>query len=352
MLSLEVTNGGITYRYLINGIGSIKHSTSELQGVQLFIGGNKANFDPTKDQRVLVNENTTWNDLVWDFNFSTDSEPNHSAVLSLPSGWTADYSSMDDNSNLVDLTIHPRNESSPSVHWVVKSTSRLMTRIAGETRHETMYAMVNSFNPDKGGAVILASADNYPDALTASSLSGMKNAPIILTGPSSLSSEARKLLEKIKPSELYIVGGEGAISKAVEQDAVSAASCQTATRFAGETRYETSLEIAKGIDQSSSTVIIATGEHFADALSISPYAQHFEIPIILSSPNSGLSDEAISLIKSKGASKAIIVGGTGAVPDSVNQQLEAAGVSNVQRLSGDSRYETSAKIAEYEKPKE
>lgn len=353
MLSIEVTNGGITYRYLINGVSSIKHNTSELKGVRLSIEGDEPNFSPLKNQHLYVNENVTHDDLIWSFNFSTDNEPNHSAALSIPSGWKADFSSLDDDSILLDATIHPINESSPSVHWVIENTSGsskgLLTRIAGETRYETMSAMVDKFNPDKGGAVILASADNYPDALTASSLSGMQNAPIILAGSNSLSSEARKQLEKIKPNKLYIVGGEAAVSKEVERSAVSAASCQAAIRFAGDTRYETALKIADGIGQSNNTVIVATGENFADALSISPFAQHFKTPIILSSPSSGLSNEAISLIKSKGASKAIIVGGTSAVPSSVDQQLKAAGVSNIQRFRGDTRYETSAKIAEYEK---
>lgn len=351
--SLDVTNGGITYSYYIEGINKVKHSTNELQGVQLSIGGKKADFDPTKNQNIVVDESTTYADLVWDFNFSTDSQPNHSAACSIPTGWVADWSNLDDESSLADLTIHPEGESSPSVHWVIKKASSsskgTLTRIAGETRYETMSAMVDKFNPDKGGAAILASADNFPDALAASSLSGMQNAPIILTSAGSLSDEARKQLEAIKPSKLYIVGGEAAISKEVEQSAVSAASCQNATRFAGDTRYETALKIADGINQSNGTVIIATGENFADALSVSPYAQHFKAPIVLSSPNSGLSNEAINMIKGKGFSNAIIVGGTSAVPDAVNQQLSAAGVSSVQRLQGETRYETSAKIAEYEK---
>lgn len=150
-----------------------------------------------------------------------------------------------------------------------------------------MSAMVDKFNPDKGGAAILASADNFPDALAASSLSGMQNAPIILTSAGSLSDEARKQLEAIKPSKLYIVGGEAAISKEVEQSAVSAASCQNATRFAGDTRYETALKIADGINQSNGTVIIATGENFADALSVSPYAQHFKAPLFLAHQTRG-----------------------------------------------------------------
>ena len=351
--SLEVTNGGITYNYYIKGVNKVKHNTSELQGVQLYVGGSKVNFDPTKNQNILVDKNTTYNDLVWDFNFSTDSQPNHSARCAIPSGWEIDWANLDGESTLADLTVHPGNESSPSVHWVIKKASSsgrgALTRIAGETRYETMSAMVDKFIPNEGGAAILASADNFPDALAASSLSGTQNAPIILTSASSLSDEARKQLQAIKPNKLYIVGGEAAISREVEQSAVSAASCQNATRFAGDTRYETALKIADGIDQNNGTVIIATGENFADALSVSPYAQHFKAPIVLSSPNSGLSDEAINMIKSKGFSNAIILGGTSAVPDAVNQQLSAAGTSNVQRLQGDTRYETSAIIAEFEK---
>lgn len=351
--SLEVTNGGITYDYYIEGINKIKHSTNELQGVQLFIGGKKADFDPTKNQSIIVDENTTYNDLIWDFNLFTDSQPNNSAAGAIPAGWVADYAESYNESTLADLTVHPKDESSPSVHWTIKKASSsskgTLTRIAGETRYETMSAMVDKFNPDKGGAAILASANNFPDALAASSPSGTQNAPIILTSASSLSDEARIQLEAIKPNKLYIVGGEAAISKEVEQSAVSVASCQSATRFAGDTRYETALKIADGIGQNNGTVIIATGENFADALSVSPYAQHFKAPIVLSSPSSGLSDEAINMIKSKGFSNAIILGGTSAVPDAVNQQLSTAGISNVQRLQGDTRYETSAIIAEFEK---
>lgn len=350
---LEVANGGITYKYYIAGVNKIKHSTSELQGVQLLVGGSKANFNPTKNQTIYVDESTSFSDIVWEFNFSEDSEPSHSASYAVPSGWAVDYAESYGASTLADVTIHPRGESSPSVHWVIKQTSDpsqgTLMRIAGQTRYETMSAMVDKFSPVKGGAAILASAENYPDALTASALSGAQNAPIILTAPNSLSDEARSQLEAIKPSRLYIVGGEAAVSKATAQAAAAAASCEKVTRFAGDTRYETALKIADEIGQNNDAVIIATGEHFADALSISPYAQHFEAPIILSSPNSGLSAEAVALIKSKGFSKAIIVGGTNAVPSAVNQQLNAVGISDIQRLQGDTRYETSAKIAEYEK---
>ena len=351
--SLEVTNGGITYDYYIEGINKIKHNTDELQGVRLFIEGKRADFDPTKNQNIVVDEYTTYNDLIWDFDFATDSQSGHSPTCAIPIGWTADWMSLDDESNLFDITVHPEGESSPSVHWTIKKTSSssrgTLTRIAGETRYETMSAIVDKFDPDKGGAVILASANNFPDALAASSLSGTQNAPIVLTNTSSLSDEARKQLEAIKPNKLYIVGGQAAISKEVEQSAVSAASCQNITRFAGDTRYETALKITDEINQNNGTVIIATGENFADALSVSPYAQHFKAPIVLSSPSSGLSEEAISMIEGEGFSNAIIVGGTSAVPNAVNQQLNTAGISNIQRLQGSTRYETSAKIAEYEK---
>lgn len=211
-----------------------------------------------------------------------------------------------------------------------------------------MSAIVDKFQPTKNGAAILASAENYPDALAASGLSGVENAPIILTAAGNLSPEAEKQLKSISPDTLYIVGGTSAISESAEKSATNAGNCENVIRFAGDTRYDTALDIVDNTYWDSDTVIIATGQNFADALSISPYAQHFNIPIILSSPESGLTGADLESINRHCFTNAIILGGTSAVPEQVEAQLEQAGISNVKRLKGDTRYETSMEIAKFE----
>lgn len=227
-----------------------------------------------------------------------------------------------------------------------------MYRAAGDTRYATMAALLPKAPWKAGRTVVLASGSNYPDALAAASLAGAYDAPIVLTEPNSLSVDAADMIEQLSPKVIYVVGGEAAVSKAaVDTAAYYAADGCKVFRIAGDTRLETSLAIAKRVRQKSSasdTLIVATGFNYADALSVSPFAFAYKSPIFLCGSN-GLSADAISYISGAGFKRAILVGGTAAVPERVKQQLTSAGIStgSITRLAGATRYETSAKIMSY-----
>ena len=224
-----------------------------------------------------------------------------------------------------------------------------MPRLAGGTRYETAGLLFDQGNWQKGGSIVLASGANYPDALAASALAGDLNAPIMLTDPNGLSSETEQRILNLKPSRIYIVGGKAAISVNVERRVAQlAGSGANIQRIAGDTRYDTSLKVVSSLSNPSDTVIVTTGTNYADALSISPYAFATGSPVALCNPSSGLSNSALKVIKIAGYKKAVIVGGTSAVPASVASQLKASGIGGITRLSGDTRYTTSAKIAEFE----
>lgn len=222
-------------------------------------------------------------------------------------------------------------------------------RVSGDTRYDTMASLAGRGNWAVGGSVILASGANYPDALAASSLAGGLDAPILLTDPSVLSDAAKSRLESFCPSRVFIVGGSAAVSPDVERRVKELLGSGCAVfRVAGQTRYETSLVAAEINPKSSDTVIVATGGNYADALSVSPYAFASGSPVVLCDKSSGLTAGAMDAIRSKAYSKAVIVGGAAAVPASVESQLRSAGVKNITRLSGVTRYETSTKIADFE----
>ena len=222
-------------------------------------------------------------------------------------------------------------------------------RVSGDTRYDTMGSLAGRGNWAVGGSVILASGANYPDALAASSLAGGLDAPILLTDPNSLSDAARDRLETFCPSRVFIVGGNAAVSPDVERQVKELLGSGCAVfRVAGQTRYETSLVAAEVNPKSSDTVIVATGSNYADALSVSPYAFASGSPVLLCDSSSGLTGAAVESIRSGGYSKAVIVGGTAAVPASVEGQLRSAGIGDVTRLSGATRFETSSMIADFE----
>ena len=111
-------------------------------------------------------------------------------------------------------------------------------------------------------------------------------------------------------------------------------------RISGNDRFATNLASVKKTFKSSQTVVVASGNSFADPLAAGPLAMKYNAPIIFSDKG-GLKEEAVKLIKELGATNIIIVGGLNSVPASVVSQLPGL---NVRRISGNDRYETSAKL--------
>lgn len=236
-----------------------------------------------------------------------------------------------------DMTVYAKWDFSVSVH-----------RFAGSTRYETSEYIVNQFGAfDK---LVLVSGENYPDALSASALAGALNAPIALTPHSYLSSSPWWLIKKHQPKEIVVVGGPSAINDYVLDSVRETAPGAKITRIWGNTRYETAMNVCRAISDRklsmSNTGIIASGGGFADALSAAPYSASNHAPILLSGSD-GLSTETLNLIKNSGFKQMVIVGGYAAVPKTVEDQLRSCGINNITRLAGNTRYETSAKVADY-----
>lgn len=118
-------------------------------------------------------------------------------------------------------------------------------------------------------------------------------------------------------------------------------------RLSGPDRFDTAVAVSKEIEKegySINTVIIANGYSFADSLP-GVVLGHKEMAPILTTRAEYLPDVIKAEIKRLGATKAIILGGTGSVSTNVQTELVNMGLS-VERISGADRYEVSTKIAE------
>ncbi len=111
----------------------------------------------------------------------------------------------------------------------------------------------------------------------------------------------------------------------------------------GTDRYGTSAAISKSYFGEADTVIIASGEGFADALSAAPLAGAYDAPILLTRPTT-LPTVIGAEIQRLGATRAFIIGSTTAVSDSVKTQLAARGITTITRLGGANRYATAEKV--------
>lgn len=233
--------------------------------------------------------------------------------------------------------------------WKIKTLGMYGVRLDGANRYDTMANIVAESYPFGADCAIIATAQNYPDALAASGLAGIKNAPILLTATNELSEQTRMTLMSLRAEKVYIVGGKGAIAPAVEADLKSIVGSKNVKRLEGASRIETGLKIyEEGGSQWSDTAILATGFSFADALSISPYAYAKKVPIFLTGQGDGLDEKTKQIIIDGGFKRIIIVGGINAVSDEVYTQLEGyINEENIIRLGGASRYETSSIIADF-----
>ena len=227
-----------------------------------------------------------------------------------------------------DVTLH--------AHWAKESAA--LRRLSGATRYDTMERIVGAGGWRSGGTVIVASGGNYPDALAASGLAGVLDAPIVLTDGNTLSVQASARLTSLAPSRIIVAGGRAAVSDGVV--AALRGICPDVERVAGETRVDTSLELYRKGSGWGSTAILATSGNFADALSVSSYAYAAKAPVFLVDPGTGLTRAQKAALGTFG--QVLVVGGENAVPS-----RHVAGLPGVTRLSGATRYETSERIAEW-----
>ena len=220
-------------------------------------------------------------------------------------------------------------------------------RLAGNGRYDTMASIVRE-GFDRSDWAVVAFGENFPDALVASSLAGLKGCPVVLTGGKSLSGQARSELERLGVTHAYVMGGEGVITDDVMHELRALGI--TAQRVAGGDRQETSiaaLDVLDNAGEKPQTVVIATGAKFADALSIGPWCYARKAPIVLTGWDNKLTEAQVAAIRSlPSIENVVIIGGEMAVNEEVRDQLGPTYA--YQRLSGADRYETSATVARFE----
>jgi len=153
------------------------------------------------------------------------------------------------------------------------TTTKPVIRLAGGDRIGTAIDISqNTFpTPDTAKAVVLTAAYNFPDALAGAPLAAAKDGPVLLTDPGLLTPATLTEIERVAPtgSSVYILGGPAAIATTI--DASLTAAGYAPQRIAGANRFETSVAIAQALG-SPTTVLLATGDFFADALSAGPAA--------------------------------------------------------------------------------
>lgn len=214
-----------------------------------------------------------------------------------------------------------------------------LDRIKGADRWATAVA-VSQEGWGSADVVVLANGRNYPDALAGVPLAYSLNAPILLTEADSLVAATKAEITRLGATRVVILGGTGVISADVAEELEDMG--LSVERISGADRFATAAEIAAEVAPTGvGTVVLASGRGFADALAAASYAAINGYPILLTEKNS-LPEATEKAIVDLGATKVIVVGGTGVIAENAVKDLPG-----VTRVSGSNREGTSVALANH-----
>lgn len=216
-------------------------------------------------------------------------------------------------------------------------------RISGSDRILTS-VQVSQSSFTSASNVVLATAYNFPDALSATPLAKALSAPILLTGKDTLPAPVEAEIKRLGARTIYLIGGTGVISASLESSLKGKG--YTVVRIGGKDRYETSALVARKLAEvlnvtTFTKAYIVTGENFPDGLAAGPLAAAENAPILLVRKDA-IPQVIKEILSAYGVKNTVIVGGTAVISDTVKGNLPGP-----VRIAGADRYGTSVELAKY-----
>ncbi|HEY5457284.1 MAG TPA: cell wall-binding repeat-containing protein [Acidothermaceae bacterium] len=236
---------------------------------------------------------------------------------------------------------------STSVPTAAGATGLTVTRVAGADRYATAAAVADAGWPNAlpaDSTLLLATGSTFPDAVAGSAAAGHLGVPLLLTASASLSSSAAAEIDRLKPAQVALLGGTSALSAAVAQQVASHGA--TVVRWQGSDRYATAVAVSRATyPNGATTVYLATGTNFPDALAGSALAAVAGGPLLLTDPHT-MPAETVNEIIRLHPSAVVVLGGTNAVSAQVAATaVSAAHGAPLSRLQGPDRYQTADAVA-------
>ena len=330
----EVQNEDGTFSAMYNGI---KEPTAE-STAWVVMALSTLGIDPATDARFIKNGNSAMNGLC-SFAVLEGDNPGmkHTAdgpvnILATDQGYRAFVAYMrliNEKFDVYDLL-----------------DQMLLTRVYGKTRYSTSLEvaeryMKNNFISELD-SVVIATGDDFPDALSGSSLSINNEAPVLLISNKVQSSrdDATAFIEEnlVEGGDIYIVGGKGAVSE--EYAASLEAMGYTVSRYSGKSRYNTNLAILQALPESD-VLLVCSGANYADAATASATG----LPVLLAGAK--LEDYQLEYLESAGKKDIYIIGGKGAVSEEIEAVLADYDKDGApERVAGKDRALTAKAVAE------
>ena len=158
--------------------------------------------------------------------------------------------------------------------------------------------------------IIVCTGLNFADSLSASA-TGL---PILLVKGGL--TDSQKVFLASSSGKKIIVGGTAAVSASVESQLKAYGEVK---RLAGNTRYDTSVLVAKEFFDAPTSAVLAYAKNFPDGLSGGPLAYVLNAPLILTDNNRPTA--AVNYGTSLGIKSGFALGGSGLISDKVVKNI-------------------------------
>jgi putative cell wall-binding protein len=159
----------------------------------------------------------------------------------------------------------------------------VITRIAGSDVYDTAAALSALAFAGGAGTVVVASGQDFPDAIVAGPVAAKLRGPLLLTQTAGLPASVAAEITRLSPAGVVIIGGTTQVSEAVA--AAIAALGPTVTRVAGTDLYSNAQVVAATYWPGAGTMVIASGLTYGDALAGAPLAAVRGAPILYLGPD-------------------------------------------------------------------
>ncbi|MCM0739767.1 cell wall-binding repeat-containing protein [Clostridioides difficile] len=207
--------------------------------------------------------------------------------------------------------------------------------LAGEDRIDTSLK-ISSYKWQNAENAVLINSNTIADALCSAPLATAKNAPVLLTEKDSLNTKTKKEIKRLGVKNIYIIGSTNTISANVEKELNNLNI--NVKRIGGTDRIDTSLKIAKELENVDSVAVVNGYKGLADAVSIASPAKSNTAILFADKDNLNKNIEDYA----KTFNKTYVVGGESSVSKNVVNKLK-----NVIRFAGTDRTDTNAKVMDY-----
>lgn len=214
-------------------------------------------------------------------------------------------------------------------------------RISGSDRFETSVEVGRAAFPGSRTVVIVSGDEGRrADGAVAAPFAYLKKAPVLLSTQKGLSTAVIDDIKDRGATRAYVVGGTVALSGNVDKQ-LRAAGVTTITRFAGDTRYETSAMVARAMGHQPWGAFVASGDerHLIDALAAGGIGARNAWPVLLTQKDR-LPAVTLDTLERMGVQRAFAVGGPVPISDAVVASLPGG-----RRIAGDNLYETAEALA-------